>query len=199
MPRVPPESIAAYSHKSTSDDIYELAKHLEIPKVILLGHDWGGFVAYRVYLHHPERYTHIMSICSLFTPIQTEYFSLEDMVRKWPSLTFVPLCCWKAVSWGSIADLSTLLVVRYQIALNDPQTDRGLEDPENRAKFLKFLYRSSSDPKAVGKFQVTGNMLEGIGETQLGSLLTEKVCEFSFLFQGAPPFVERKENTKLMD
>lgn len=193
MPRVPPESIAAYSYKSTSDDIYELAKHLEIPKVILLGHDWGGFVAYRVYLHHPERYTHIMSICSLFTPIQTEYFPLEVMVQKWPSLTFVFLCC---LSWGSIADLSTFLVVRYQIAFNDPQTDRDLEDPENQAKLLKFLYRSSSDPRAAGKFQVTENMLAGIGETQLGSLLTEKVCEFSFIFPKNPRLLSRAKKTQ---
>lgn len=72
-------------------------------------------------------------------------------------------------------------MARYQIAFNDPQTDKDLEDPENRAKLLKYLYRSSSDPRPVGRFQVTENMLAGIGQNQLGSLFTEKVCEFKFL------------------
>lgn len=80
-----------------------------------------------------------------------------------------------------LADLTTSLVARYQIGFNDPLTDQDLEDPENRAKLLKFLHRSSSDPRPVGKFQVTENMLAGIGENQLGSMLTEKVCEFNYL------------------
>lgn len=101
------------------------------------------------------------------------------------------------LSWRSIADLSTFLVVRYQIAFNNPQTDRDLEDPENRAKLLKFLYRSFSDPKPAGKFQVTENMLAGIEETQLGSILTEKVCGFSFVFpKEPPPFFSRAKITQ---
>lgn len=71
--------------------------------------------------------------------------------------------------------MTTFLMIRYQIAFNNPQTDQDLEDPGNQAKFLKFLYRSASDPKALGRFQVTENMLAGIGENQLSSLFTEKV------------------------
>lgn len=86
------------------------------------------------------------------------------------------------LSGESIADCQPS-VVRYQIAFTNPQTDQDLEDPENQAKLLKFLYRGSSDPRPVGKFQVTKDMLAGIGENQLSSMLTEKVCESNLLFQ----------------
>lgn len=98
----------------------------------------------------------------------------------------------------SFADLVISSVARYQIAFNDPQTDKDLEDPENRVKLLKYLYRSSSDPKPVGRFQVTENMLAGIGQNQLGSLFTEKVCEFNFLSLKYRPRVWEQEKTMLM-
>lgn len=70
---------------------------------------------------------------------------------------------------------AALWALRYQIAMGNPQTDKDLEDPENRAKFLKFMYRGVNDTRAVGNFQVTENLLAGIGENQLSSLFTEKV------------------------
>lgn len=94
------------------------------------------------------------------------------------------------LSGESIADYLPS-VVRYQIAFNDPQTDQDLEDPENQAKLLRFLHRSSSDPRPVGEFQVTKDMLAGIGENQLSSMLTEKVCESNFLFQRDPHLLPR--------
>lgn len=77
-------------------------------------------------------------------------------------------------SGESIADCLPS-VVSYQIAFTDSQTDRDLEDPKNQAKLLKFLHRCSSDPRPVGKFQVTKDMLAGIGENQLSLMFTEKV------------------------
>lgn len=169
MPRVPPESISAYSFKSTADDMYELTKHLEIPKVILLGHDWGGIVSYRLYLHHPEVYTHMITICAVFFPVAQQFVSLEAIVQKLPNLTLVvpsivPL--YISADWRKN---------RYQIALTNPQTEKDLEDPNNREKFLKFLYRTTKDPKPIGNFQVRENMVAGIGENLLTSMFTEKV------------------------
>lgn len=98
------------------------------------------------------------------------------------------------LSGESIADCLPS-VVRYQIAFTNPQTDQDLEDPENQAKLLKFLYRGSGDPRPVGKFQVTKDMLAGIGENQLSSMLTKKVCEFGFFFSKRPPLSTKIKET----
>ena len=47
MPWIGPgQSYAPYGWKSTADDMAELLRQLQIPKVILLGHDWYGFAFY---------------------------------------------------------------------------------------------------------------------------------------------------------
>ena len=40
--------------KRLSDDIAELLKVAGIDRVIVLGHDWGGWHAYRFAEYHPE-------------------------------------------------------------------------------------------------------------------------------------------------
>ncbi|KAH0603489.1 uncharacterized protein H6S33_007811 [Morchella sextelata] len=153
MPRVPPSSISAYSWKSTASDMYALTEHLKLSNVILLGHDWGAFVSYRIHLYHPQRFTHIITVCGFFLPIMPVFFPLDVMVQKYPSLT-------------------------YQIAFSDPQTDKDLENEDNRRKFIKFLYRNSKDAKPVGKLQVEKDLISGIGEDNtLSALFTEKDLE----------------------
>lgn len=64
----------------------------------------------------------------------------------------------------------------YQIAFSDPQTDKDLENENNRRKFIKFLYRNSKDAKPVGKLQVEKDLISGIGEDNtLSAIFTEKV------------------------
>jgi soluble epoxide hydrolase / lipid-phosphate phosphatase len=78
--------------KSTANDMAELLRQLDVPKVVLLGHDWGGVVVSRIYMHHPSLISHIISICVPIPPKSTEFIPLEDLVATvLPNFKYLPL------------------------------------------------------------------------------------------------------------
>lgn len=66
-----PEPIEYYTYKRAADDIAALAKSLNLPSIILGGHDWGGAIVYRVALYHPGLISALFSICTPFFPPYT--------------------------------------------------------------------------------------------------------------------------------
>lgn len=50
-----PEDLTTYGDKGISADLAALLDHLSIPTVVVVGHDWGGMVAWRFTQFHPER------------------------------------------------------------------------------------------------------------------------------------------------
>ena len=84
-----PESLEYYTFKRAADDMAALAAHLNTPRVILLGHDWGGAVVYRIALWHPSLITAVISICTPFARPSKEYLPLEQVVKTLlPNLTY---------------------------------------------------------------------------------------------------------------
>ena len=49
-----PPSVDAYQMKNLIEDVRALAEHLGYKKLILVGHDWGGGVAWSFAIAHPE-------------------------------------------------------------------------------------------------------------------------------------------------
>ncbi|KAL4916593.1 Alpha/Beta hydrolase protein [Aspergillus aurantiobrunneus] len=77
-----PADLAAYSLKSSADDVKELASQLGASKIILGGHDWGAYLAYRVALWHPELVQYLFTVCVPYSPPYKEFISIEEMVKK---------------------------------------------------------------------------------------------------------------------
>jgi pimeloyl-ACP methyl ester carboxylesterase len=77
-----PESLEYYTMKRASDDMAALAAHLNCPRIILLGHDWGGAVVYRIALWHPSLISAIISICTPFSRPSKDYVPLEKLVKN---------------------------------------------------------------------------------------------------------------------
>ncbi|GAB1211004.1 hypothetical protein ATERTT37_000114 [Aspergillus terreus] len=77
-----PDAVEAYSHKNCADDIKELAAQLGASKIIVGGHDWGAFLAYRVALWHPDLVTHVFTVCVPYAPPIKTYMPIEEMVAK---------------------------------------------------------------------------------------------------------------------
>ena len=50
-----PADHAEYNCKAMSDDLYELIDSENLDKIIPVGHDWGSYMAQRLYLWRPER------------------------------------------------------------------------------------------------------------------------------------------------
>ncbi|CAL5873202.1 uncharacterized protein PFLUO_LOCUS7471 [Penicillium psychrofluorescens] len=76
-----PEEPIQYSHKRCAEDIKALAAHLDAPKIILGGHDWGAALVYRVALWHPDLITHVFTVCVPYARPQAQNIALEDLVR----------------------------------------------------------------------------------------------------------------------
>lgn len=143
-----PESYAAYSWKSSSDDMAALLAHLSIPRVILLGHDWGGAIVSRIYLHHPDVVSSIISVCTAYYPPMREYMPIAAVARHIPSFT-------------------------YQVAFCDPQTERDVKTPEDIGRFLRGIHRGLGDG-FDGKIQVTADFMKELGDQPRGKLMTEE-------------------------
>jgi len=58
-----PVETASYDLSELTSDVIALANSLEWPSFHLIGHDWGGFIAWQLAAHHPNR-VHSLSILS---------------------------------------------------------------------------------------------------------------------------------------
>jgi len=113
-----PTNVEAYGHKAVSDDLVALLDHYNIQKVILLGHDWGGEVVWRMCLYYPNRVLAVGSVCTAYVPRSPKFFSIEDVVKRAPAFA-------------------------YQAYLAGPKAAKDLE--ANTGAFFNNLYRKSSD------------------------------------------------------
>ena len=50
-----PTDTNLYNSKGMAGDIVEILDHNSIQKIISIGHDWGCFMASRMYIWHPDR------------------------------------------------------------------------------------------------------------------------------------------------
>ncbi|KAI4767038.1 hypothetical protein E4T52_13044 [Aureobasidium sp. EXF-3400] len=120
-PRSPPADLCLYSIKRAADDILELAKQLDAPKIILGGHDWGGFVVYRTAQWYPELVTHVFSVCTPYAAPTKHFISLAEMVN------------------GPLPQFG------YQIQLAGPELEATVKSYDQIRNFLRALYGGKSE------------------------------------------------------
>ncbi|RUP43291.1 Alpha/Beta hydrolase protein [Jimgerdemannia flammicorona] len=73
-----PASSSEYGYGTVSTDLVRLLDHLSIPQVILLGHDWGGLVVWRMTAFYPDRVKAVASFCTPYIP-PTDKSSRDDV------------------------------------------------------------------------------------------------------------------------
>jgi len=144
-PDVPPEDLSVYSWKSMAADMAELLCQLAITKAIVIGHDLGAMVAFRMYFWRPELVTHIASICLPYFPPIESFVTLPEIVERCPNFT-------------------------YRLALVNPQTEHDFaSSPGTISKFLRAIHRGKDDSPV--EFQVTENLLEHLGDPGVSNKL----------------------------
>ncbi|KAI0776203.1 alpha/beta-hydrolase [Trametes elegans] len=109
-----PEDAAEYTSKKISDDIAALMDLLQLPKAVIVGHDWGCFIASRFALWHPDRLLALVMMSVPFIPPAQVYTPLEKIVERVPN-------------WG------------YQLAFAEKGSN--LEIEKQLPKFFKLIYR----------------------------------------------------------
>ena len=55
-----PARVGDYALTKISDDIVRVIEAVSVSPVVLVGHDWGGVIAWYVAMHHPERLRHLV-------------------------------------------------------------------------------------------------------------------------------------------
>lgn len=125
-----PQDLKAYSFRSVAADVAELARQVTSSspsagsgsgadanpeRVLIGGHDWGGFLAWRLPLWHPELVRAVFSVCTPYAPPNPTWIDGEAMATRLPSL-------------------------RYQLQLAGPDVEAGLVGRDKLRSFLAGMY-----------------------------------------------------------
>ncbi|KAK3814611.1 MAG: Alpha/Beta hydrolase protein [Linnemannia gamsii] len=82
--------VAPYSSKNLAKNLIELLDQLNVEKAVLIGHDWGGFIAWKVGLHFPERCHSIISVGNPHRQPTIEPISPTSMAIENPLFSYMP-------------------------------------------------------------------------------------------------------------
>lgn len=132
-----PQDLAAYSMKSTSDDLAELAAQVcgaGVP-FILGGHDWGAYFVQRMVLWHPALVKAVFTACVPFDAPRETYVSLDD-----------------AIAAGRLQNF------RYQLQLKGPDVEREIQGEAKIRQFLRSAY-GGVDPEGRMGFDIAVGVL----------------------------------------
>ncbi|KAL4931924.1 alpha/beta fold hydrolase [Aspergillus undulatus] len=149
-----PSNLTLYSHKSHSADIAALCAHLSAPKIILGGHDWGAYLAYRVALWYPELVSHLFTVCVPYAAPQKKYHSIEEMVK-----TVTPHFA-------------------YQLQFVSGEIVERVRDKEGFKQFLVALYGGRTEGKEFAFDVNRGVDLGLLGRLKKSWLLSDEELEY---------------------
>lgn len=72
-----PTDLKAYNSKGVADDLYDIIDAEGFDKIIPAGHDWGSWIAQRLYIWRPERCKGLILLNVAYMPPHDEPFDLE--------------------------------------------------------------------------------------------------------------------------
>ncbi|KKK13505.1 hypothetical protein ARAM_003522 [Aspergillus rambellii] len=149
-----PDDLAAYSNKNCADDIKELASQLGVSKIILGGHDWGAFLAYRVALWHPDLVAYLFTVCVPYKAPARKYFSMEDIVAQGASH------------------------FAYQVQFITGDLEKVIRTREEQKQFLNALYGGRTDKQEFAFDVNSGVDLQRLPQVKASRLLSEEEMEY---------------------
>lgn len=150
-----PHSLEFYTLKRAADDMAELARQLNAPHIILLGHDWGGAIVYRIALWQPQLVTAVIAICTPYTRPNPENVNLADMVA------------------------TTLPNFAYQLQLASGEVEKNIGMDKAKIKqFLNSLYGARSPTGELGFVVTKGAIFENLPKLTKTKLLSEEELEY---------------------
>lgn len=143
--------INQYGFGIVSKDLASLLDHLQIPTVNVIGHDWGGIVAWRFAQFYPERVKAVASYCTPYTAPATAPITLEQIVKILPNFA-------------------------YQLYLGTPEAEKELD--ENVGKFFRRMFRPIGDMDAPLIDRKTNRLVEGRPDRTRHEIIPEKVFDY---------------------
>ncbi|KAK2466015.1 hypothetical protein APHAL10511_001656 [Amanita phalloides] len=83
-----PKDPAEYSPKKICDDLAALLDVLQVTRAVVIGHDWGAFIASRFALWYPHRILALVMMSVPFTPPSPAFMSVQEMADRAPHLGY---------------------------------------------------------------------------------------------------------------
>ncbi|ORX69709.1 alpha/beta-hydrolase [Linderina pennispora] len=83
-----PKDLKAYGAKNIVNDFVSLLDTLNIREAVWAGHDWGGNIAWRAALWHPERVIGVISYCTPYFLSPEKYIPLDESAAQIPELSY---------------------------------------------------------------------------------------------------------------
>lgn len=122
-----PEGVDSYAMERLVEDVRAVIKHFQREQAIIVGHDWGGMVAWQFAMRHPEATSRLI-ILNLPHPngLMRELASNPDQQKNSAYARFF-----------QTAEASKLVKVDSLVA--------WVKDPEAKVKYLDALQRSSME------------------------------------------------------
>jgi soluble epoxide hydrolase/lipid-phosphate phosphatase len=149
-----PSSLEFYTFKRCSSDMAELAKHLNSRQIILLGHDWGGSIVYRIALWQPQLVTAVISICTPYNRPSRIFRTTQQLVE-----TILP-------NFG------------YQIQFAGPEVEERIQGKEKLKEFLNAIYGGQGPNGEVGFAPEQGTLFKNLPGLMKTRFLNEEELEY---------------------
>ncbi|EEP80039.1 predicted protein [Uncinocarpus reesii 1704] len=134
-------------------DCLGYGRTLGTSKIILGGHDWGGFVVYRIALHCPDFVTHIFSVCTPYGPPHREFVPLDELVT------------------------TRLPFFGYQLQFVSGEVEKAIKTEKDIRQFLIALFGGRTPTGEFGFDVKKGVLLDKLADLQPSWLLSEKVIK----------------------
>lgn len=83
-----PAAAEEYSLKKTSAHMAQIVRDVTDEPVIVGGHDWGAFLAWRLAMYHRPLVRAIFSFCIPFAPPQADVVQLAEFVEQHPEFRY---------------------------------------------------------------------------------------------------------------
>ncbi|CAG8438746.1 10635_t:CDS:10 [Acaulospora colombiana] len=153
-PKCPPNDLHIYGFKNVCKDLTELMSQLKIKSSIFIGHDWGGFLAWRMCIHHPERVKAVLEVNVRFS--LQHLHPLHAPKRE--------LYCTRISGRNSSESAIPSLFVAPE------GRDRIRQQCSKSEAYLKAVFRSSQPEDYVQLFDgknMMGNLVDGLQRSPL--------------------------------
>ncbi|KAH8830278.1 Alpha/Beta hydrolase protein [Flagelloscypha sp. PMI_526] len=83
-----PSDLSKYTTKSLTADLAALLDAVGVEKAVIIGHDWGSFIAGRFALWQPSRLKLLVMMSVPFTPPSMKFSSMETVVQRAPNFGY---------------------------------------------------------------------------------------------------------------
>ena len=124
-----PEAVESYARPQLLRDVMAVIDDLGVDDVILVGHDWGGGIAWRFAMAHPDRVSKLM-ICNLTHPSGYEAVRLSMTEEQKANMAYIDRF--------QSPDAAQMFTAERLAA-------RWEHDPEIQKEYLEGYERSSFD------------------------------------------------------